>query len=138
MIFPQWYNYIWICKCFSGCISRLSNLTSRFLQYVTDIPMKATYIACINVFLEINTNKKFLKTACSLSCKDKIQGMKNGNTKLSTTDIANYCVYRMLQKKMCSEITSRHHRWATVKFLIIWQGGFRNTSCFTEQCFEHM
>jgi hypothetical protein len=65
--------------------------------------------------------------------------MKNRYTKLSATDIANYCVcYRIFQKKMCSEITSSHHREATVKFLIIWQGEFRNTSCFTEQRFEHM
>jgi hypothetical protein len=117
--------------------SRLSHLTSKFLQYVTDIPMKATYIACINGFLEINTNKTFLKTVCSLSCKNKTQGIKNRNTTLNTTDISNCCVYQMFQKKMCSEITSSNHRGATVKFLIIWQGGSRNTSCFTEQCFEH-
>jgi hypothetical protein len=72
--------------------SKLSRLTSRFLQYVTDILVKATYIAYINGFLEINTNKKFLKRVCSLSYKNKTQGMKNKNTKLSMTDIANYCV----------------------------------------------
>jgi len=54
--------------------------------------MKATYITYINGFLEINKNKKFLKIDCSLSYENKVQGMKNRNTKLNTTDIANYCV----------------------------------------------
>jgi hypothetical protein len=40
--------------------------------------MKATYIAFINGFHEINTNKKLLKTAFSLSYKNKTEGMKIG------------------------------------------------------------